>query len=140
MRPQRRFTGPILLGALALLLPPGAMACRCKEPAEISGPYARAAAVVLAKVSNVAANPKIDGFTVILQVSEVWKDSIQQMIRVETGTDCRFPFVEGREYLVVLLKVQSGYTTGRCLGNRPAAEARAAIQWLNSKGVRGKVQ
>jgi hypothetical protein len=126
--------------AAALWLPAPAAACRCKEPAQISGPYSRALAVVRAKVSMVTPNPKIDGFTVILQVSEVWKTSLPQMITVETGTDCRYPFEEGKEYLVVVLKVPSGYTTGRCLGNRPAAEAKRAIEWLNAKGVKGQVQ
>ncbi len=106
----------------------------------MAGPYSRALAVVRAKVSNVTPNPKIDGLTVILQVSDAWKASLPRMITVETGTDCRYPFEEGKEYLVVVLKSPSGYTTGRCLGNRPASEARRAIEWLNAKGVRAQVQ
>ncbi len=130
----------MMAAAFAVLAAPGAWACRCKEPTEIAGPYKRAEAVVVAKVSNVSPNPKIDGFTVILQISEVWKASLPRLITVETGTDCRYPFEQGKEYLVVVLKVASGYTTGRCLGNRPVADAQPAIQWLNTKGTRGTVQ
>ncbi len=142
-RPAGFNPAPLTLLAAAIILllaPSAAVACRCKEPTEIAGSYKRSVAVVRAKVSNVTPNPKIDGLTVILQVSDVWKTSLPQMITVQTGTDCRFPFEEGGEYLVVLLKMQDGYTTGRCLGNRPIQEAKGAMEWLNSKGVRGRVQ
>ena len=137
---RRAVLGLLAAGLLAALLPVSASACRCTEPVEIKGPYSRSHAIVLAKAARVTPNPKIDGFTVELQVREAWKNSVPAKLTIETGTDCRYPFEVDKEYLVVVLKGSAGYSTGRCMGNRSSDEAHRAIEWLNAHGARAKVE
>jgi hypothetical protein len=124
---------------LSLLATSRADACRCREPA-VGAAHRRAELVVMAKVLEVkprASDPQ--GQEAKVQVLDAWKKDTAQTITVTTGTDCAYPLTVGDRHLLFLTSAGDGLTTGRCMGNLPAARAQRAVTWLSHHGKRGVV-
>ena len=127
---------------LAVMLPAPALACRCTEPKSVRGAYQKARAVVVARVLEVHGESRLDGLTAVLSVSQAWKKDVPPQLTIVSGTTCRYDLEPNRDYLLYLThdpKMLGGrddetYTTGICLGNKPLAEAKKAVEWLQKNG------
>lgn len=125
----------IVLGLTLFAVGP-ALACRCIEPGDAAA-YRGAHAIVLANVVQVSGNPVgLGGAIAVLVVDKAWKSAVADRIQVETSTTCGYVFETGKEYLVYLRAGGAGtpYSTSKCMGNRPLAEAQERLHWLERKG------
>ena len=117
-----------------------ALACRCLEPLAKDA-YAGAYVVIQARVIEVVPAPEGDGGIAILSVSQAWKRDIMERLAVMTVTSCAYPWQEGKEYILFLVRESTGlFSTARCLGNKPLAEAAELIRWLHKNGHISKVK
>lgn len=117
-----------------------ALACRCLEPGARDA-YAGAYAIIQARVTEVVPAPEGDGGIAILVVSQAWKRDVPEKLAVITITNCAYPWQEGKEYILFLLRESTGlFSTARCLGNRPVGEAAWLIRWLHKNGHISKVK
>ena len=132
--------GLIASALLTLLFSPSpAAACRCKEP-NTSGAYKRADIVAIARVLEIVPNAHLDGVTATLSVLRSWKGAVPVRITADSGTSCRYPFRVGEEFLLFILRdAQGSFSTARCRGNKPAAEAGPSVRWLERHGTAATV-
>jgi len=134
----RRFASLLLFATVCMLARPS-LACRCREQDSPAAAYNAAYAVAAGKLSTLAPpapNGNVEG---TFQVDRVWKAAVPSSVRITTGTDCAFPFVAGESYLLFLIRNADGtFTTGRCMGNRTLAGARAFLAWLDKNGAQEK--
>lgn len=113
-----------------------ALACRCTEPHDAAA-YRDAHAIVRANVVRVTGNAVGPGGAVaVLAVEEAWKSAVRERIEVETSTTCGYLFEAGKDYLVYLRTggASAPYTTRKCMGNRPLADAQQRLNWLHRNG------
>jgi hypothetical protein len=143
-RPLASFTGLtlVVLGIL-VLLPDCASACSCasfgsqQEQAKqaLSDSEAVFYGEVVGVEKNRAATARNPGtVTVTLQVSEVLKGPERGTLEVSTpstGTACRYPFEEGREYLVYAYGKQD-LKVDLCSETKPLSKASINLQALRN--------
>lgn len=113
-----------------------ALACRCVDPTPAAA-YRGAELVVRARVAKVSGDPEGPGGAVArLTVAQSWKGAVTGEIEVATSTTCAYPFEAGQELLVYLQRGTgaAAWSTRRCRGNRPLAEAAGALDWLSRYG------
>lgn len=122
-----------LVFSLAAAYPSFAEACRCREPSTAAA-YSRAALVVLAEALEVRARPEVQGAQLKVRVLQAWKSESPEILEVVTGTDCAYSVRAGEKHLLFLLRVGDGFTTGRCMGNVPAARSEGPLSWLRRHG------
>jgi hypothetical protein len=123
----------VLIGALAATYPSFAAACRCREPSTAVA-YSRAALVVMAEALEVRARPEIQGDQLKVRVLQAWKSESPEILEVVTGTDCAYSVRTGEKHLLFLVRAGDGFTTGRCMGNVPAARSEGPLSWLHRHG------
>ncbi|MDR2207936.1 MAG: hypothetical protein LBE22_03040 [Azoarcus sp.] len=126
---------------LSLLVSSQVMACRCTDPGPRNA-YARADAVVLAKI-GVVAQVQEDVTHMEAEVLQSWKLkttadsnilSVYSMVSV-----CPYVGQEGETHLLYLKRSDDpmeGFWTDRCMGNSIELHAQAAkhVRWLNRHG------
>ncbi|MBK8181831.1 MAG: hypothetical protein IPK63_02485 [Candidatus Competibacteraceae bacterium] len=123
--------------------PVAGFACRCLEDISPAAAYKYADAVVQGQVQTVRGDINArEGSTASVAVSKAWKMSVSGEIEVLTSKSCAFAFEAETEYLLYLqiLPNGTGYTTRRCAGNKPIAEARKALDWLARRGAPATLQ
>ena len=144
-RPLASFTGLTLLTlGILVLLPDCASACSCigsggSQRQQAKQALSDSAAVFSGEVVDVekeeAATASHPGtVTVTLQVSEVWKGPERETLEVSTqstGGACRYPFEEGREYLVYAYGKQD-LKVDLCSETEPLSKARVNLQALRN--------
>ena len=125
-----------MLGALCFVGEANeASACRCREPM-VGTAYRRAALVVLAETVAVRSRPEIQGQTVIVRVHNAWKEDSPEELTIVTGSDCAYMMKLGEKHLLFLSPAEGdSFTTGKCMGDRAAGDAKSSLSWLRRHGT-----
>lgn len=119
----------IALAAGLVVVPEGALACRCLTRSQAAA--ARTAdAVVLADVETGAATTALSK-SYRVRVVESWKHPLSGTLEVTTErTSCMAELTAGRRYLLYLQRSGLGYSTQACAGNLPARQATTVVRRL----------
>lgn len=108
-------------------------ACRCKEPvAKLA--YRAADVAVLGKIVSAESSAGGgDETTYVVEVSEWWKQSVENKITVQSSTTCRFEAQVGARYVLFLKRNQQGrFETAMCMGNRSEKQAGTLLKYLRA--------
>lgn len=123
---------------------PLAQACRCPGQPGPATAYARAEGVLLGEVLRVepspdpaaASQPDPGEQRAWLRVTQAWKQAYSTELWVYTRTTCAYTFVPGQQVLLhTFVDRQRGQLhTRQCMGNQPADQAQARLNWLQRHG------
>jgi hypothetical protein len=109
-----------------------AFACRCIEPSPRQA-YRSAQSVAYGKVVSVRRDNEGADIIYVLEVAESWKRRVEPQITIHSGTTCSFEANVGEKYVVFLKQYKPDiYDTTMCMGNRPEANARALLNYLEA--------